>query len=129
MINTLQTPRYYSILAGFDVNGDGFPFSDRTGTVGRNSYRRASYYGSDIRLQRVFQIGEHLNAEASMEAFNLFNHMNVLNIDQVLRRGRLSRSRSPPVWRRHRKPREPDIRQPNFTGSARQLQASVRLNF
>lgn len=36
MLNTLQTPRYYSILAGFDVNGDGFPFSDRTGAVGRN---------------------------------------------------------------------------------------------
>jgi hypothetical protein len=27
MLSTLQTPRYYSILAGFDVNG-GFPFCD-----------------------------------------------------------------------------------------------------
>jgi hypothetical protein len=53
MLNTLQSPRYFSILAGFDVNGDGFPFSDRTGTLGRNSYRGASYYDSDIRLQRV----------------------------------------------------------------------------
>jgi hypothetical protein len=27
MLNTLQSPRYYSILAGFNVLGDGFPFS------------------------------------------------------------------------------------------------------
>ena len=54
MLNTLQSPRYFSILAGFDVNGDGFPFSDRTGTVGRNSYRGASYYDTDVRLQRIF---------------------------------------------------------------------------
>ena len=83
LLNTVQSPRYFSILAGFDVNGDGFPFSDRTGTVGRNSYRGASYYDTDVRLQRVFSLGERLKATASMEAFNLLNHVNVQNIDQV----------------------------------------------
>ena len=83
LLNTIQSPRYFSILAGFDVNGDGFPFSDRTGTVGRNSYRGASYFDTDVRLQRVFKVSERLSTEASIEAFNLFNHFNVQNIDQV----------------------------------------------
>ncbi|HYK48141.1 MAG TPA: hypothetical protein VEU94_00330, partial [Terriglobales bacterium] len=39
MLNTLQSPRYYTVLAGFDVNGDQYPFSDRVGDIGRNTYR------------------------------------------------------------------------------------------
>jgi hypothetical protein len=60
MLNTLQSPQYYSILAGSDVNGDGFPFNDRVGSIGRNSYRGASYYDTDLRLQRLFNITERL---------------------------------------------------------------------
>jgi len=90
-LNTLQAHAIFSILAGFDVNGDGFPFSDRTGTVGRNSYRGASYYDTDVRLQRVFHLSERLSTEASFEAFNLWNHVNVQNIDQVYGCARLPR--------------------------------------
>lgn len=129
MLNTLQTPRYYSILAGFDVNGDGFPFSDRTGTVGRNSYRGASYYDSDIRLQRVFHLSERFTTEASMEAFNLFNHTNVQNIDQVYGAadflGPIPRQYGDHIG----SPANPTFATPNFTGPARQLQASLRVNF
>jgi hypothetical protein len=42
MLNTLQSPQYYSILAGSDINGDGFPFNDRVGAIGRNTYRGAA---------------------------------------------------------------------------------------
>ena len=129
MLNTLQTPRYYSILAGFDVNGDGFPFSDRTGTVGRNSYRGASYYDSDIRLQRVFHLSERFTTEASMEAFNLLNHTNVQNIDQVYGAadflGPIPRQYGDHIG----SPANPTFATPNFTGPARQLQASLRVNF
>ena len=129
MLSTLQTPRYYSILAGFDVNGDGFPFSDRTGTVGRNSYRGASYYGTDVRLQRLLHIGERFTAQASMEAFNLFNHTNVQNIDQVYGAADFLG----PVPRQYGdhigSPVNPTFATPNFTGPARQLQASLRVNF
>ena len=83
MLNTLESPRYFSILAGFDVNGDGYPFSDRTGTVGRNSYRGADYFDSDLRLQRVFHFREPYSIEGSIEGFNLWNHRNVQSIDQV----------------------------------------------
>ena len=129
MLSTLQTPRYYSILAGFDVNGDGFPFSDRTGTVGRNSYRGASYYGTDVRLQRLLHIGERFTAQASMEAFNLFNHTNVQNIDQVYGApdflGPVPRQYGDHIG----SPVNPTFATPNFTGPARQLQASLRVNF
>jgi hypothetical protein len=129
MLNTLQTPRYFSVLAGFDVNGDGFPFSDRTGTLGRNSYRGASYYDSDIRLQRVFHLTERVSTEASIEAFNLFNHTNVQNIDQVYGApdflGPIPRQYGDGIG----SPANPTFATPNFTGTARQLQASLRVSF
>jgi Carboxypeptidase regulatory-like domain len=49
MLNTLQSPRYFTILAGFDVNGDGDPFPDRVGNIGRNTYRGDASYTTDIR--------------------------------------------------------------------------------
>ncbi|QMV17867.1 hypothetical protein GOB94_03530 [Granulicella sp. 5B5] len=54
MINTLQSPQAYSILAGSDINGDGLPFNDRVGDIGRNTYLGAAYYDTDLRLQRLF---------------------------------------------------------------------------
>ena len=129
MLNSLQSPRYFSILAGFDVNGDGFPFSDRTGTVGRNSYRGAAYYDSDVRVQKVFHLVDHLSTEASMECFNLFNHRNVQSIDQVYGAadflGTVPRQFGDGIG----SPANPAFGSPNFTGPARQLQASLRINF
>jgi hypothetical protein len=129
MLNTLQSPRYYSILAGFNVLGDGFPFSDRTGTVGRNSYRGASNYSSDARLQRVFHPTEHLSTEASIEGFNIFNHRNVQSIDQVYGApdflGPIPQQFGDGIG----SPANPTFASPNFTGPARQLQASLRVSF
>src|SRR6516165_847195 len=80
MLNTLESPRYYTIFAGFDVNGDGFPFSDRVGTIGRNTYRGDASYTTDIRLQKAFQVRERWETAASVEVFNLFNRPNVKTI-------------------------------------------------
>ena len=129
MLNTLQSPRYYSILAGFNVLGDGFPFSDRTGTGGRNSYRGASNYDSDMRLQRAFHPAEHLSIESAIEGFNLFNHRNVQSIDQVYGApdflGPIPHQFGDGIG----SPANPTFATPNFTGPARQLQASVRMRF
>ncbi len=128
-LNTLQSPRYFSILAGFNVLGDGFPFSDRTGTVGRNSYRGASYYDSDARLQRIFQVSERFGLDASLEAFNLWNHENVLSIDQVYGAadflGPIPRQFGDHIT----SPANPDFGSPNFAGDGRRLQASLRWIF
>ena len=124
-----QSPRYYTILAGFNVLGDGFPFCDRTGTVGRNSYRGAAYYDSDLRLQRVFHSEHRVSTEASIESFNLFNHRNVQNIDQVYGApdflGPIPHQFGDGIT----SPANPTFATPNFTGPARQLQASVRITF
>ena len=129
LLNTIQSPRYFSILAGFDVNGDGFPFSDRTGTVGRNSYRGASYYDTDVRLQRIVKLTERLSTEASIEAFNLFNHFNVQNIDQVYGAADYL-GPVPTHYGDHiTSPANPNFATPNYASPARLLQASVRITF
>ena len=128
-LNTLQSPRYYSILAGFNVLGDGFPFADRVGNIGRNSYRGASNYDSDLRLQRVFHLTERFAVNGSIESFNLFNHRNVQSIDQVYGApdflGPIPRQFGDGVG----SPANPTFATPNFTGPARQLQAALRLSF
>jgi hypothetical protein len=129
MLNTLQSPRYFSILAGFNVNGDGFPFSDRTGTVGRNSYRGASYYDSDLRLQRAFHVTDPLSVIASIESFNLFNHRNVQNIDQVYGAADFAGPVPQHFGDGVTSPANPTFGTPNFVGPARQIQASLRMNF
>jgi hypothetical protein len=71
------------ILAGSDVNGDGFPFNDRVGNLGRNTYRGDSYYDTDVRLQRLFSLTERVKANVSAEFLNLLNRVNVQDVDQV----------------------------------------------
>lgn len=128
-LNTLQSPRYYSILAGFNVLGDGFPFADRTGDVGRNSYRGASNYDSDLRLERAFHISERWMTEASVESFNVFNHRNVQSIDQVYGAADFLGPVPQQFGDGIGSPANPTFGTPNFTGPARQLQAALRLKF
>jgi hypothetical protein len=129
MLNTLQSPRYYTIFAGFDVNGDGFPFSDRVGNNGRNTYRGDSSYTSDVRVQRVFKLSERLNAEGSAEVFNLFNRQNVNGIDTVYGGpaflGPVPRKFGDGIG----SPANPTFGSPNFVAPARRVQISLRLNF
>jgi hypothetical protein len=129
MLNTLQTPRYFSILAGFDVNGDGFPFNDRVGTSGRNSYRGDSYYDSDLRLQRIFHPFERLSTEASFEVFNLLNRDNVQDIDQVYGAPDFIGSVPKQFGDHVTSPANPTFGSPTFTSPARQMQVSLRFNF
>jgi len=129
MLNTLQSPQYYSILAGSDVNGDGLPFNDRVGSIGRNSYRGASYYDTDLRLQRLFTITERLKLNVSAEALNVLNRVNVQDVDQVYGAaefaGAIPRSYGDGVT----SPANPTFGSPTFAGPARQIQLSLKLKF
>jgi hypothetical protein len=129
MLNTLQSPRYYTIFAGFDVNGDGFPFSDRVGNMGRNTYRGDASYTTDVRLQRVFSLGERLKLEASAEIFNLLNRQNVNAIDTVYGAADFLG----PVPQRFGdgvgSPANPTFGSPSYVAPARQIQLALRLNF
>ena len=129
MLNTLQSPQYYSILAGSDVNGDGFPFNDRVGSIGRNSYRGASYSDTDLRLQRLFNLTERLKLNASAEALNVLNRVNVQDVDQVYGTGEFEG----PIPRNYgdgvTSPANPTFGTPTFAGAARQIQLSLKLKF
>ena len=129
MLNTLQSPRHYTIFAGFDVNGDGFPFSDRVGNIGRNTYRGDASYTTDLRLQRIFSLRERFKLEAGVEVFNLFNRANVNAIDTVYGAadfvGRVPQKFGDGVG----SAANPTFGSPSFAAPARQIQLALRLNF
>jgi len=125
----LQSSQYYSVLAGSDINGDGFPFNDRVGDIGRNTYRGAPYYDTDLRLQRLFNLTERWKLNASAEALNVLNRVNVQDVDQVYGAAELGG----PIPRRFgdgvTSPANPTFGTPTFAGAARQLQFSVKVKF
>jgi hypothetical protein len=129
MVNTLQSARAYTILAGFDVNGDIYPFSDRVGAIGRNTYQGDPSYTTDVRLQRAFPFTERTKGEISFEVFNLFNRANVEDIDHVYGApdflGPIPKNFGDHIG----SPANPTFGTPKFVAPARQIQISFRLNF
>jgi hypothetical protein len=82
-ISTLAGAHNYTVFSGFDVNNDGNPLTDRVGTLGRNTFEGDSYLNFDLRLTRTFKLSERVQAEVIAEAFNLFNTLNVTEINSV----------------------------------------------
>ena len=127
----LQSPRNQSVLVGFDTNGDGFPFSDRVGLLGRNTYAGDVFRNVDIRLQRDFpmEISNHSGRVSfSFEVFNLFNRVNVLDVNNVYAAGDLIG----PVPRHFGdgvQGAQPDFGHPRSVADMRQLQFSLRFSF
>ena len=70
-----------------------------------------------------------LEPNGSVEALNVFNRVNVQDIDQVYGAadflGPVPRQYGDKIG----SPENPTFATPNFTGTARQLQASLRFNF
>ena len=129
MLNTLQSPQYYSMLAGSHVNADGFPFNDRVGSIGQNTYLGASYYNTDLRLQRLFSISERIKLNASAEALNAFNRVNVQDVDQVYGAAEFSGAIPKRYGDGVASPANPTFGTPTFAGAARQIQLSLKLKF
>lgn len=103
-IFTYATPRPYSFLAGSDVNGDGRTVLDRvcqgTNIAGfnpndpaqvaaatapgctmekPNTLRGISYVDMDLRIDKVFNLGERAQLYLYWEFFDLFNRSNFCN--------------------------------------------------
>jgi len=88
----VQSPRYQSVQVGFDTNGDGFPFSDRVGLLGRNTYQGGNFRNVDLRVERAlpFKISQReARATLSVEIFNLFNRKNVIDVNNIYGAGDL----------------------------------------
>jgi hypothetical protein len=128
MLMNAQSARFFSINAGFDTNGDLFPFSDRVGTIGRNTYKGDPYFNLDMRIQRGIPFTERVRGDFSVEFFNLFNVVNVQDVSHVY---------GAPDFVFGPIPQEfgdgittpAGFGTPKFAAPARQIQLSFRLNF
>jgi len=83
VISTLAGANRYTVYSGFDVNNDGNPSTDRVGTLGRNTFKGDHYANFDLRLARTFKLSERARVELIAEAFNLFNTLNVTEVNSV----------------------------------------------
>jgi hypothetical protein len=81
---TAQGSRRFNVFAGSDANLDGNPLSDRPGRLGRNTLTGDSFVTFDLRVAREFQVNDRVSAEVSGDFFNLFNRVNVTDLNTVL---------------------------------------------
>ncbi len=129
IITTVQSPRRSTINAGFDTNGDNFPFPDRVGFIGRNTYVGDNFADVSLRIQRGFHFNEKVKGEGSVEFFNLLNKVNVEDVDHVYGLAEFAG----PVPQRFgdgiTSPGNPSFGTPKFVGPARQIQLSFRVSF
>lgn len=56
----------------------------RQGTLGRNYVREPAFWAWNTALQRSFPIYEHLHADFRVDAFNILNHPNLIEIQTSL---------------------------------------------
>jgi Carboxypeptidase regulatory-like domain/TonB dependent receptor len=135
MLMNLQSPRYYTINAAppqGDLNGDGFTFNDRMGNLSRNTYLGDHYYDVDVRLQRGIPLGERVKGEISAEVFNLFNRVNVQEINHLYVTPSPVGDFVGPVPQKfgdHITDVTGTFGQPKFVAPARQMQLSLRISF
>jgi hypothetical protein len=91
-IFTASSGRPWNLLVGYDANGDNEdvdrPFLVRTGQTavyaGRNTGIGPKYVNMDLRLTKQLHFEKGINAEFSVEAFNLFNHVNFSGVNNIV---------------------------------------------
>jgi Carboxypeptidase regulatory-like domain len=54
-----------------------------SGNLGRNTFVTPRYINVDLRIERRFRLTEKLSLDFTAEAFNLFNHFNVLAVNPI----------------------------------------------
>jgi outer membrane receptor protein involved in Fe transport len=117
---TLESGRPFTIYAGGDFNLDGNPNSDRPGLIGRNSYEGPGYASVDVRISREFPVASRARLELLLDVFNLFNRVNVKDINTVW--GSIDYPNSPP-------PPQFGFGSPRAVFNPRQTQLAAKLKF
>jgi outer membrane receptor protein involved in Fe transport len=80
---TAQDGRRFNVFAGLDANLDGNPLSDRPGNLGRNTLKGPNFISLDLRVARQLRINDRVSAELIGDFFNLFNRVNVTDLNTV----------------------------------------------
>ena len=80
---SLESGRHYNIFVGSDANADGNPNTDRPSMIGRNSYEGPGYASVDLRVGREFAVNGRARVDLSLDFFNLFNRVNVKDVNTV----------------------------------------------
>lgn len=68
----------YTATVGADLNNDGNRFNDRAPGTVRNQFRTRYFWQSDMRITRLFRLGETIRLKLIAEGFNLSNRTNVI---------------------------------------------------
>jgi outer membrane receptor protein involved in Fe transport len=83
-IFTAESGRPVNPLTGLDSNrSHAFPLSERPLDFGRNSLRTPRIVTMDLRVLKFFPFGESRRLDLVAEFFNLFNHVDVAQINPV----------------------------------------------
>jgi hypothetical protein len=81
-IVTLSSGRPVNALTGADQeHSRAFPFASRPLGFARNAMRTTSFINFDLRVLKYFPMGGRRRLDLVVEAFNLFNHPNVLSLN------------------------------------------------
>ena len=103
----------FNVVAGSDLNNDTNN-NDRPAGVGRNTGRLPSSSALDLRLSRTFALGHDNRIEVMAEAFNVLNHVNILNVNNTFGTGTVPLA---------------SFGQPTLAGDPRQIQLGARWSF
>jgi hypothetical protein len=118
-ILTAQSGRFFTVFSGADSNGDGNPTSDRTVNLGRNSLEGPSNVSLDVRVARALKLSERWSLELTLDAFNLFNRVNVTDLNTLYGGNTLSVPPNPVLG----------FGTPRDVSNPRQFQYGIRLKF
>src|SRR5207247_9848121 len=73
----------FNLLAGADINGDNHFTNDRPPGAARNSGLGPNYTTFDMRLSRIFKIGEQSRLRFTAEGFNITNRTNYASVNNI----------------------------------------------
>jgi hypothetical protein len=114
-ILTVESGRPVDPLTGLDSNrSHAFPLSARPLALGRNAVKTPTLFTMDLRVLKYFSFGEAKRLDVVAEFFNLFNSVNVSQINPIF-----GSSLTP----------MPGFRQPIAGTGARQIQFSLDFEF
>jgi hypothetical protein len=104
----------FNVVTGTDRNNDT-NVNDRPAGVGRNTGRGFAFASLDLRLSRMFRMGERVNLETLVEGFNVLNRANLQLPNNTLNPASTSTLLS--------------FGRPTAADNPRQIQFGLRLNF